>query len=83
MPDPGGEVYALTPFGLLADELAIRLGLAHGACDTAVRSALDALELHMRRHYAKGGNAAIILQDDGSMVFATVHRAPTRDRKAG
>lgn len=67
------EVYRLTPFGLLGHVLEKEIG-AGG--EGVARRALDALELHMRRFYAKDGNAAIILQDDGMLTFETVQSAP-------
>ncbi len=59
------EVWVLTPRGLLS---------MHMDSDT-LDQALDALELYMRRFHAKEGNAAIILDDDGMLVFGTVEHA--------
>ena len=57
------EKYVLTVKGFLSGEI----GKAEGD------DLYDKLELYMRRHYAKKGFAAIIL-DDKEMFFATVDK---------
>lgn len=59
------EKYVLTPFAVAA--------MAIG--DQPAQAALDAMELHMRRHYNTEGLPAIIL-DNGKLLFATIQKGP-------
>jgi hypothetical protein len=72
------ERYVLTPKGYLSSVLEKLLHRQFGALDFEISQALDSLELYMRRHYVTkdGGHAAIVLEDDGGLVFRTVYAQP-------
>ena len=71
-----GTRYKATPKGILELALSRAMNVRFGDCGDAIDAALETLELHMRRFYQKeDGCAAIILEEDGKLHFATVNRA--------